>query len=145
MNSDTLERLDSHFRKFPILRAGPVPREEVGSAFAQFYFPLPDDYLAFVEAYGGGIVGPYPIYGLRRAAEMGSDETSALEITDHFIKQGWPGTKKWLIISMDHSGNPIGLAADGQIWISDHDHGQVATIAPTFESFLRKWCFNLPA
>ena len=51
--------------------------------------------------------------------------------------------EKWAVISMDHSGNPIGLDADGKIWISDHDAGAVQVIANNFESYLRNQCLKL--
>jgi hypothetical protein len=74
---------------------------------------------------------------------MGRGEGSALEVTDRYRRQGWRGVEDWLIISMDHAGNPIGLTRDGKIWISDHDFGQVTVIANSFEDYLRKQCLKL--
>jgi hypothetical protein len=145
MRNETLKTLEDFFQKNPFMKAGAVSRVEVDAAFIRFRFTLPEDYLSFVETYGGAIVGPYPIFGLRKAAPMGIEEASALDVTRHFVKQRWPGTENWLVISTDHSGNPVGLASDGQIWISDHDNGQVTVIAPSFESFLREWCLKLSA
>ena len=125
------------------MKAGPVPRSEIDSALGNYRFSLSEDYLAFVERYGGAIVGPYPIYGLRMAPPMGREEKSALDITSRFVEQGWRGVENWLIISSDHSGNPIGLASDGKIWISDHDHGQVTVVAESFDGFLWNWCLKL--
>ena len=145
MKNETLEVLETFFRKTPIMRAGPVPRAEVDAAFSHFRFALPEDYKNFVETYGGAIVGPYRVFGLRKAVPMGVKEASALDVTNRFVKQRWPGTEDWLVISTDHSGNPVGLAADGRVWISDHDNGQVTVIASSFESFLRQYCLKLPA
>lgn len=143
MRIETIEALDALFERLPIMKAGPVSRAEVQKAFSRFRLPAAGDYQTFVESYGGAIVGPYRVFGLRRAPAMGANEGSALEVTERFVKQGWPGVENWLVISMDHSGNPIGLAADGQVWISDHDNGQVVVIAPSFETFLRQWGLTL--
>ncbi len=55
-----------------------------------------------------------------------------------------PGTDKWVIISTDYDGNPIGLDAEGKVWISDHDRRVIQLLAPNFEAYLRKWCLKLP-
>jgi len=142
MQQDTINTLDAFFQKTPIMKAGPVPRPEIDTALGNFQFSLPEDYLTFIEKYGGAIVGPYRIYGLRKAPSMGSKEASVLDITDRFVKQHWLGVENWLVISTDLSGNPIGLASDGKVWISDHDHGQVTVVATSFEEFLRSWCLK---
>lgn len=142
MTGDTIQALEAFFQKTPIMKAGGVPRSEVDATFANFRFVLPEDYKNFVATYGGAIVGPYRIYGLRRAVPMGSNEASALDVTERFVKQRWPGTENWLVISNDHSGNPIGLAEDGQVWISDHDNGKITVVATSFEGFLREWCLK---
>jgi len=143
MKTETLAALAAFFAEFPFLKAEPVPRAEVDAAFAKVHFPLPNDYKHFVEVYGGAIVGPYRIYGLRRSKPMGNDEESALAVTEQFSKQSWPGVENWLVISTDHCGNPIGMAADGKVWISDHDLGQIAVVAESFDEFISGWCLNL--
>jgi hypothetical protein len=110
----------------------------------QIGFILPKDYKDFVAQYGGGIVGPYRIYGRRAAPAMGSNESSALMVTERFRKQRWAGTEGWLVVSTDHAGNPIGLDKEGKVWIADHDAGIVEVIACGFEEYLRKRCLNLP-
>ncbi len=41
---------------------------------------------------------------------MSDSESSAWKVTQRFRKDGWPGVQEWLVISSDHSGNPIGKA-----------------------------------
>jgi hypothetical protein len=65
-----------------------------------------------------------------------------LPVNNEFRIQGWLGIESWLIISVDHGGNPIGFAPDGQIWISDHDFGVVKPIAQDFEDFIHNYCFR---
>jgi hypothetical protein len=144
MRNETWEALDSQFSETPILKAESVELDEIVAAERRLSVPLVDDYREFIRRYGGAIVGPFPVYGLRKAGPMGNREGSFLEITEAFRQKGWPGVENWVVISMDHGGNPIGLDADGKIWISDHDAGAVQVIAKSFESYLRKQCLNLP-
>lgn len=142
MRSDTLEALEQKFRESPFLKGGEVPRAEIDQAAASLGVSLPSDYLEFVEKFGGGVVGPYPIFGLRKVNAMGR-AFSIVNVTNDFRKQNWPGTENWVVISEDHAGNPIGLAPDGKVWISDHDFGQLAVVAESFEHYLRKKCLKM--
>ena len=143
MKQETIRKLDEDFQKHPVTVSGPVAMSEVSALEQQAGFSLPQDYKEFVARYGGGIVGPYSVYGLRGADAMGDDEASALEVTRKFRNQGWRGTETWLVISTDHAGNPVGLDKDGKVWISDHDAGVVEIIANSFEDYLRKRCLKM--
>jgi len=143
MRSDTLEVLEQKFRESPFLKGGTVPREEIDQAAAALGATLPPDYIEFVEKFGGGIVGPYPIFGLRKVNAMGR-VFSVVSITKDFRQQNWRGTENWVVVSEDHAGNPIGLAPDGKVWISDHDFGQITIVAESFEDYVRKKCLKMP-
>jgi len=143
MRNDTWEALEAQFAQHPVMRAESVPQAEFDTAVVGLSIPVPADFREFVLMYGGAIVGPYPIFGLRAAAAMGVGEGSFLEITSHFREDGWPGVDQWLVISMDHAGNPVGVAEDGQVWCSDHDAGEIVLVASSFEAYLRLSCLNL--
>jgi hypothetical protein len=131
------------FQESPVMCAGGVDRIEVDTLQNQIGFELPPDYREFLEKFGGAIVGPYSVYGLRASEAMGDDESSAMKVTERFRADGWLGTDRWLVVSMDHSGNPVGLDRDGKIWISDHDAGGLQILASSFEDYLRKWCLKI--
>ena len=143
MKTDTLTTLEAMFQRHPVMGAEPVARAEIDALETSIGFQLPADYREFVEKFGGAIVGPFSIYGLRAARAMGAGESSALKVTDRFRADGWPGVEKWLVVSMDQAGNPVGLDASGRILISDHDAGAVQPLASSFEEYLRKWCLKL--
>jgi hypothetical protein len=143
MKDDTWRALEDLFKKYPIMRASSVPGEEIDIAEAEAGVRLSSDYRDFVSKFGGAVVGPYSVFGLRQADAMGPEECSFLEITRKFRAQGWPGVNEWAVISMDHAGNPIGMSEDGRIWCSDHDAGQIFLVAPTFEDYLRSRCLEL--
>lgn len=144
MRNQTWQALEDCFSGATILKAEAVEPAEVTAAEREIGIGLPKDYKEFICRYGGAIVGAYPIYGLRRAEPMGDDKSSFLEVTKSFRLDHWPGTDKWVIISIDHAGNPVGLDADGKVWISDHDARAIQLLAPNFEAYLRKWCLKLP-
>jgi hypothetical protein len=142
MKSEVELRLKTLFQRHPILVAGGVPARELDKLERYCGFALPDDYKHFVIDYGGAIVGPYPIYGLRRAHPMGNNDGSAIEVTERYRSQKTPGIENWLIISMDLSGSPIGLLDTGEIWLADCEWNTVEKISPDFETFLREVCLR---
>lgn len=144
MRDQTWQALEDFFSEYPVLKAEPVKSAEVTAAERKIGIPLPEDYKEFIRRYGGAIVGPFSIFGLRHAEPMGDDESSFLEVTRRFREDHWPGTDKWVIISTDFDGNPVGLDAEGKVWISDHDVSAIQPLAPNFEAYLRKLCLELP-
>lgn len=142
MHADTWQRIDEMFTKHPIMRAEGVSYQEINASTAEIGIPLPDDYREFIHRYGGAIVGPFPIFGLRRATPMAKDEGSVIDVTRQFREQGWPGTDAWVVFSLDHAGNPIGLDRHGKVWISDHDARVVELLANDFEDYLCKQCLK---
>ncbi len=138
MNPALKARLEESFRGFPVLVASGVSENEIRDLENWAGFLLPDAYKKFLREFGGAIVGPFPVYGLRRAEAMGTDEDSSIAVTTRYRNQGWPDVSDWLIISSDHSGNPIGMDSEGQIWLYDHDARCRTLISGTFEGFLEK-------
>jgi hypothetical protein len=143
MRDETWQALEDLFSRTPILKAGAVDLDEIVAAEQEVGIPLGADYREFVHRYGGAFVGPFPVFGLRKALPMGRNEVSFVEVTKTFRQQGWPGVEKWAVISKDHAGNPVGLDAEGKVWIYDHDARAVQLIATTFEAYLRRQCLHL--
>lgn len=142
MRSQTWKALDDFFSEAPILKAEGVSPAEVTGAEREVGVRLAEDYKEFIRRYGGAIVGAFPIYGLRSVEPMGNWD-SFVKVTKIFRQQHWPGVEKWAVISMDHAGNPVGLDAEGKVWISDHDVLAIQLLAPDFEAYLRKWCLEM--
>lgn len=135
--------METDFQRYRQLWAEPVPDSEVKKLEEYVGFALPEDYKGFVVLFGGAIVGPYSIFGLRSAEAMGTDEASAIVITERFRQKRWPGTEEWLVVSMDQAGNPVGIDLEGRVWIADHDAGAVEVISGTFDEYLRRKCLKL--
>lgn len=138
MKEDTWIKLDQMFEDAPMMKASSVSTSEVEEAFSGLGFEVPQDYKDFVCRYGGATVGPYSVYGLRAADTMGNDEDSALSVTQRFQADGWEDVEGSLVVSADHSGNPVLLRPNGEIWIADHDNGGSSKLADDFESYLLK-------
>jgi hypothetical protein len=134
VKAEVVRRLDQLFMSTPVLAGGVVPPEEIEAAERLVGMKFDDDYREFLERYGGAMVGSVPILGLRHAEVMG-DET-VVEVTSRFRAQGWKPTEDWVVISVDLGGNPIGLSAKGEVWVSDHDFGGTAMLFTTFNEFV---------
>lgn len=144
MTNEMIERLRAKLAESPILRAESLPTsEEVDHASQELGVPFVADYRQFLLMFGGAMVGPYPIFGLRPVEVMGDDHWSVVDVTRHYRNDGVPGTEKWIVFSEDHSGNPVGMDADGVVWIHDHDFGGLTELAPTFEAYVRTQCLNM--
>lgn len=141
MNTYTLDKLDKMFAESPVMRAEDVPTEdEVNAASQEIGIPFPEDYREFLLRYGGATVGPYPVFGLRPTDVMDDDRWSVLDVTSEVRSSGLDGVSNWIVFSEDHAGNPIGMDADGKVWIFDHDFGGVTELAESFEEYVRTQC-----
>ena len=143
MKEDTLNRLDEMFAATPMMRADEVPSEaEVDAASNELGVAFSDDFREFMLKYGGATVGPYPVFGLR-PSELIDDRWSVVEVTREIRAAGIEGVDSWVIVSEDHSGNPIGVDESGKAWIFDHDFGGISELAPSFDEYVRVQCLNL--
>jgi hypothetical protein len=136
VNPETFRRLDELFQTMPVLLGGPVSTLEIDAAEQRVGIKFAPAYRDFLARYGGAVVGSLPILGLRRAEVMGDDTYSVTDVTSRFRADGWSPTEEWVVISVDLAGNPIGLTAEGEVWISDHDAGETRMVAHTFEEFV---------
>lgn len=143
MKSEIWALINQQYVRYRSAWAERVPQDEIDEAFKGL--PSSPDYREFVLRYGGGLVGTHPFYGLRLAEDMGKIEgkATAPEITLVFRSHNFPGVQEWLVLSTDGFGNPIGMASDGAIWISDGARLQVQKLADNFEGFIRKWALRL--
>lgn len=142
MRDETWRAIEEKFARHPILRGTGATLTQIDAASAEVGRDFPEEYREFLLRYGAGIVGPYPIFGVQPVEPMG-DEWSVVDVNRRYRADRWPGVEDWLIISADHGGNPMGIAGDGRVLVSDHDFGGVAPMAGSFEEFLRKHCLDL--
>src|SRR5579859_2355423 len=71
MRNETWQALDDIFFRTPVLKAEEVDCDEIEAAEREVGIVLADDYEEFVCRYGGAIVGPFRVFGLRKAIPMG--------------------------------------------------------------------------
>ena len=144
MKHDTWDQLERKLADAPIMRASDRPsEEEVDAASKEIGIPFPQDYREFLLRYGGAMVGPYPVFGLRAVPVMEDDRWSVVDVTRQVRSWGLEGVSNWIVFSEDHAGNPIGMDADGKVWIYDHDFGGVSELAGSFEEYIREHCLEL--
>ena len=135
MTPSTIQRLDALFAETPrLVGGGPVPRDEIDAAEQALGVTFDADYRAFIERYGGAMVGSLPVFGLRVSEVMAVGDTVIAE-TRRLRQQGWQTIAGWAVISTDGNGNAIGMATDGHVYLSDHD-AQVVVVGSSFEDFV---------
>ncbi|WP_010298750.1 SMI1/KNR4 family protein [Candidatus Odyssella thessalonicensis] len=137
-------KLAAHMNELEGLYGGPCSKQEITAAQEQLKLKFHKEFVDFLLKYGGGIVGSYYIYGLKRIPLMGNELWSVTQNTDFYKdKQQWPGIEEWYVISEDGLGNPIGIDPEGKVWVSDHDADFEKTkLADNFEEFLDKILSN---
>ena len=141
MRQETIDKLQAKFAKHPVLRGQPAADAAIAAAQRRLNCRFDPDYIEFLRHFGSGVVGPNSVFGIGIAAAMGEDE-EVVRQTEQFRAQHWPGTDDWYIVSVDGRGNPVGVAPDGKVRLSDHDVADIAELADSFESFLIKCCLN---
>lgn len=122
--------------------AGPIAYEIIDELCKKNGYAFPKQYREFVHRYGAATLGCFDIYGIRQCDLVEDHEGSVFEITQSFRDDEWPGVENWLIISMDFSGNPVGIDENGEIWISDHDNECIDKLENTFEDYIIEWCYD---
>ena len=118
------------------MKSGTVSLDELLKAEKVLGVKFADDYKELVQKYGGAVVGPFPIYGLRHAGPMDDHLWSIVDVTMQYRNEGWPETQESYIVSSDHAGNPIAITKNGRVVSYDHDVGELVDIADSFECFL---------
>lgn len=138
MDNKFSQMLDSHMNELEGLYGGSCTIHEILDAQEKLKVKFHPDFIDFLLKYGGGIVGSYYVYGLKKISLMGSELWSVIQNTQFYKEtQKWPGIGDWYIISEDGSGNPIGIDPEGKVWVSDHDNDfEKVKLANNFEEFL---------
>ena len=137
MKEEILRKLDELFLNEPALAAGKASAADVVDVERKLGVVFPDSYRCFVERYGGAVVGSMPVFGVRRSEVMGVDDL-VLNATESFRREDWGLSGEWVVISMDHAGNPVCMNRTGEVVSLDHDSvGRVLPGPTTFEGFVR--------
>lgn len=136
MKVETLNKLSSLFQEMHFLVGGPCSDVEIKIAQDVLGISFSNDYIDFIKTNGGAIIGAFPIFGLKHAEPMDDHLWSVVDVTIKFRNDQWPYASDWYIVSMDHSGNPIGINKDGIALSYDHDKKQLYKVANSFEDLL---------
>lgn len=137
MDSDLRHALAKEFEHWPEAVAEGVTRDEIAEAERRLGVALPDDYVEFLELFGGGIVRGRSIFGLRKPPLMPDEPALFTEQTERFWRELPMPYSHMVVVSMDDSGNPIGFMPDDRaVFAFDFDFGGRHELATTFESYL---------
>jgi hypothetical protein len=144
MRAETIQKLETDRQRYPMLYGTPPSTHLIDAAAAEIGLGFPQDYREFLARFGSAMVGPYPIFGVTPAEELGT-RWSVVEVNRAYRDDAWSDIDQWVIVSADHAGNPIGIAPDGSVWLNDHDFGEVVPLAVSFEDFIRSKCLQIAA
>jgi cell wall assembly regulator SMI1 len=142
VNSETWQKLDDLFLKYPFLCSEQVTESEIEKVVLEMGLSFPSDYQEFIRRYGGAIVGALPIFGLRKADPMGEDEWHIAEINKKYKDDHYPILDNWVIVSVDQSDNPIGINTEGTVVLFDHNSKEIVKVAENFEEFISSECLR---
>lgn len=130
-----MQSLERELESSRVLWGEPVTEAEIDRASASLGKDFPNAYREFLARFGGAVVGGFPIFGLRPVEAMGKP-WSVMEVDEQIRQTGIPELARWLVISSNHAGSPIGIRPDGSVWIWDHDFGGPSELAENFEDFV---------
>lgn len=143
MKDEVIALMSLKLDESPVLRAESLPSEnEISDAETELGIPFGTDYRQFLLQFGGAMIGPYPIFGLRPVEVMGDNYWSVVDVTKRYRKDEIPGTNEWIVFSEDHSGNPVGFDQMGVIWTHDHDFDGIRRVCDSFEEYVRTKCLR---
>jgi len=138
--NNTWDLLEKFINEFPSIKCKNVNIKDIAEAERNLCLHFSDSYKFFLKNYECSIAGELRIYGLSKAESFSNDLWSVIQNTNFFKEQEkWPDIEDWYIVSTDGSGDPIGINAKGEVWISYHDSGfEQEKLADSFEEFLYK-------
>ena len=100
-------------------------------AFEGKHGPIPAEYRAFLQEFGGGAVGSEWVDGIGQLPRTHAKFNSERGVG------GWSMANVF-VIGWDGAGNPIGIDASGAVVVEDHNFGEVHQLASSFAEFLAR-------
>jgi hypothetical protein len=132
--------LRKYFSEHMDNKGKPAAEEDINMIEQELKINLSEDYKLFLTCFGSAEIDVYPIYGFHYPECMSSTD-NVIEENKRLRSLTIPYSDKWLIISEDQSGNPIGIDENGYVYMHDQDFGEVVLLAKTFGKFIEK-CIN---
>jgi len=140
MNEQLMERLQTFLRREDnhTLVGKPASREEVETAEQQLDVSFHEDYVQFIQTFGGAYAG-LAVHAFSNGSSIGNE--SVVDLTLAFREQYSEShlaelLKTSYVISMDGSGDPIIITQEGKVLICYHDTGETNLLADSFEALI---------
>ncbi|MFE4571116.1 SMI1/KNR4 family protein [Paenibacillus chitinolyticus] len=142
MKEALMERLKAflHRKDNSTLVGSPASQEEIAHAEQQLNVSFHEDYSHFIRKFGGAYAG-LAVHAFSNGSSLGNE--TVVDLTLEFREQfkGLPFAevlRTGYVISLDGSGNPILINQSGQVFICDHDTGEMELIADSFEALIEE-------
>lgn len=130
------DRMRADAAAYPMMYGQGVGQAMIDQAQEQLNVSFDPAYVQFLRDFGGAMLGAEPLLGLARAPVMGVDSWSVVEVTRRFRADGWKGVDEWYLVSVDTAGNPVGVARDSSVFLSDHHGSGIVQVADDFHDYL---------
>lgn len=122
----------------------PASDEQIAEAELRLNVKFDKDYIQFIQAFGGAYAG-LPVHAFTNGSVMGNE--TVVELTQAFRKdfeesEAGELLQNGYVISMDGSGDPIIISAEGEVLICYHDSGESKVIAGSFAELIEENFFE---
>lgn len=120
------------------LEGTPANDQEIYDAEKRLGIKFCHDYVVFIKTFGGACAG-VPVYAFNNNGMMGNE--TVVSLTEMFRSDYADDARgvilnKGYAISIDGSGNPILIDADGRVLIFYHDNDEYEVFANSFAEFI---------
>jgi len=120
------------------LVGSPASLEEIAAAERELQVAFHPDYVQFIATFGGAYAG-LAVHAFVNGSSIGRE--TVVELTQSFREQyrDLPfaeALQRGYVISLDGSGDPIFVDADGHVHILYHDTGESRQLAESFEQLI---------
>lgn len=142
MNEAIMERLRNFLLREDniTLLGNPASLEEIRDAEKRLAVRFHDDYVHFIQTYGGAYAG-LAVYAFSNGSSIGRETVIdlTLRFRDQYKEHAFAEVlQSSYVISMDGSGDPIFINPAGEIITFHHDTGEMRLLASSFEALIEE-------
>ena len=123
------------------LLGSPASHEEIAAAEQQLGIRLHEDYVQFIQTFGGAYIG-LPVYAFANGSSLGSQTMVEMTLAFREELKDMPPFAELLptsyVISLDGLGDPIIIDQAGKVFICYPYTGEVKLLSDSFEAFVEE-------
>lgn len=140
MTSETIERLQQFFKKFPFFLLPSTKEEEIKQAEKTLGIQFDKQYTAFLKHFGPSYmgIGLFPLINEKHLGKGTTVINATLSFQDVHGKDLPEELANAYVISDDGAGNPFLMNTAGHLYLYDHDSGEFELFSHSFKEICEK-------